>query len=390
MRAVVQIPCHLKNHENWCSSMKKTSLCFLIPSACFRSGIVRVVVNLANALNDTGRYDMTLLALEPDGDGNLPLAEGIRLDVLEYEKNPAAGTLSKIDKYRKITASVRTYFKTRRFSLCVVFSKEYATFVWLVCRKMGMPLVMWEATNFTVGKPLKSEWTGKQIAMRFFSAVVCQTKKDHEAYLAHRASAEIRQIYNMTAFRESPAPYRVQSKKIISAGYLAPVKGFDFLLKAARQVFSCHPDWQWDIYGEGDERENLEKTIEAYGLSGKVNLKGYCAELGKQYCEYAMFVLTSRYEGMGMVLVEAQKNHLPLIAFDVLCGPSDVITNDVNGYLIPPFDTGALAQRICELIENPEKRMAFSRHACDHHSSFDPAFILSQWEQLISDFTGRK
>ena len=69
--------------------MKKRSLCYAIPSASFANGIVRVVVNLANALQNTGKYDITILALEPDGDGNLPLTEGIRLDTLQYEKNPA-------------------------------------------------------------------------------------------------------------------------------------------------------------------------------------------------------------------------------------------------------------------------------------------------------------
>ena len=365
--------------------MKKRSLCYAIPSASFANGIVRVVVNLANALQNTGKYDITILALEPDGDGNLPLTEGIRLDTLQYEKNPAPGAASKIDKYRKITASLKDYFQTRRFALCVVSGKEYATFFHLACRKMGMPLVMWEHTNFTVGVPLKSEWTGMHIALRHFAAVVCLTKKDEKAYLAHKKSAAIRQIYNITTYRESPAPYCVQSKKIISVGYLNPIKGFDMALEAARTVFRRHPDWSWDIYGEGDERAALEKAIAEYGLENHVRLMGYCSDVAARYSEYAMFVMTSRKEGQGMVLLEAQKNHLPVVSFDILCGPSDVITNGENGYLVPPFDTAVLAERICSLIEEPEKREAFSRHACDCHAGFDPAYILSQWEKLILD-----
>lgn len=108
---------------------------------------------------------------------------------------------------------MKAYFKTRRFAPCVVSGKEYATFFYLACRKMGMPLVMWEHTNFTVGVPLKSEWTGMHIALRNFAAVVCLTKKDEKAYLAHKKSAAVRQIYNITTYQESPAPYRIHSKK---------------------------------------------------------------------------------------------------------------------------------------------------------------------------------
>lgn len=366
--------------------MKRKSICFTVPSANCRSGIVRVVVNLANALLATGRYELTVLALEPDGEDTLPLAEGIRLEVLDYQKNPAPGAVSKIDKYIKIVGALKRYFRQRPYDLCVISGKEYATFFWLACRKMGMPLVMWEHMHYQKGAPLKSEWMGMHIAMRYFSAIVCLTKKDEQEYLSHRHRAQIRQIYNITTYAETDVPYRTESRKLISVGYLNPIKGFDMLLKIAREVLTAHPDWTWDIYGEGSQRAALENTILEYGLTGKVNLKGYCEDLVRYYPEYAVFVMTSRKEGMPSVLLEAQKNHLPVVAFDIFCGPSDVIADGTNGYLIPAFDTEAMARRLCELMESPEMRGAFSNCACAKHAEYDRTYILQKWEQLIANF----
>ena len=367
--------------------MDQKSLCFSIPAVNYRSGIVRVVVNLVNALQHTGKYFITVLALEPDGNSDLPLAEGIRLEVLQYAKNQASGAMSKIDKYLKITKSLKKYFREKSFQLCVVSGKEYATFFYLAGNKINMSFVLWEHTNYSVGAPMKSEWTGMNIAMRKFNGIVCLTHKDEKTYLANKKVAEIRQICNLTTYQESDATYCIQSKKIISVGYLAMVKGFDMLLDVARIVFTKHPDWSWDIFGEGKEREYLEKKISEYGLVNNVRLMGYCENILGRYSEYAMFVFTSRKEGMGVVMLEAQKNHLPIVAFDVLCGPSDVISEGVNGHLILPFETQTMADRICELIEQPEKRAEYSKHACDRHHEFEPDYIISKWEQLISDYT---
>lgn len=367
--------------------MDQKALCFTIPAVNYRSGIVRVVVNLVNALQHTKKYCITVLALEPDGNSELPLAEGIRLEVLQYEKNQAPGAMSKIDKYFKITKCLKKYFRKNSFQLCVVSGKEYATFFYLACKKNKLSFVMWEHTNYSVGVPMKSEWVGMNIALRRFKGIVCLTHKDEKAYLSNKKVAEIRQICNLTTYQESDATYCIQSKKIISVGSLEAVKGFDILLDVARIVFTKHPDWSWDIYGEGKERDNLEKMIAEYGLVNNVRLMGYCENISERYSEYAMFVMTSRREGMGVVMLEAQKNHLPIVAFDVLCGPSDVISEGVNGHLILPFQTQTMADRICELIEQPEKRVEFSRHACDRHHEFEPEYIISKWEQLISDYT---
>ena len=103
--------------------------------------------------------------------------------------------------------------------------------------------------------------------------------------------------------------------------------------------------------------------IKKKGLQNNVFLKGYESKINRLYKEYALFVLTSRNEGMGMVLVEALKAGLPVISFDIKCGPSDVIVDGVNGYLIEPFNIEKMSEKINMLIKNVVKREEFSANA---------------------------
>ena len=98
--------------------------------------------------------------------------------------------------------------------------------------------------------------------------------------------------------------------------------------------------------------------------------------------------MTSRYEGLPMVLLEAKVKKLPLVSFDIDSGPSDIIEDGVSGYLVPPFDTDAMAERICELIEHPELRQKFSDHAWDNIDKFRKEAVVQKWVELIDGLAG--
>ena len=84
-----------------------------------------------------------------------------------------------------------------------------------------------------------------------------------------------------------------------------------------------------------------------------------------------------------MVLLEAKSYGLPLVSFDIMTGPGEIIRDGVNGYLVPPGDTAALAEKICRLIENEELRRDFSENSQVDIERFDSVEIIEQWEKLI-------
>ena len=182
-------------------------------------------------------------------------------------------------------------------------------------------------------------------------------------------------------------PYNLKSTKIVSCGFLTEVKGFDMLIQVAKQCLPQHPDWSWDIYGEGIEKENLQNLIKELQLDNQVFLKGYCDRMNEQYGQYSFFVLTSRMEGMGMVMIEAQNAGLPVVAFDVLCGPSDIIVDGVNGNLIPPFDIQTMADKIEYLMTHEDKRESYSRQSRRCHEEMDSKVIVFRWKQMLKSIS---
>ena len=184
--------------------------------------------------------------------------------------------------------------------------------------------------------------------------------------------------------KENDKPYDVESKKIISAGRLVNIKGFDMLIDVASKVFDKHPNWEWHIYGEGELREELEEKIARNGLQQHLKLMGRTDKLLELYKNYALFVLTSRYEGLGMVNIEAHGAHLPIVSFNCPFGPGEIIKNDINGYLVECFDIEKMADKINFLIENKDKRIEMSQNTMIDKEKFSMDNVIKKWKEILN------
>lgn len=181
--------------------------------------------------------------------------------------------------------------------------------------------------------------------------------------------------------------YNVETKKIISVGRLSYPKNFSRLIDIAKTVFERHPDWCWDIYGEGEERARLQQKIETLGLINHVKLRGQVSDLLLRYENYSFIVMTSRYEGFPMSLLEASANRLPLVSFDIKTGPSEIIKNNVNGYLLNSGDTNGMIDKICKLIENNAIRSEMSQKSYESSFAFGMKEINKQWQEVFEEIT---
>ena len=177
--------------------------------------------------------------------------------------------------------------------------------------------------------------------------------------------------------------YDVHSKRIISAGRFGKEKGFDQLIQAFAPVAEKHPDWQLDIFGDGEMMDEVKLLIEHYQLKRQVNLMGMRNDLQEKYGDYAMYVMPSYREGLPLVLLEAKENHLPIVSFDVMTGPREIVQDGIDGILVPPTDTKALGEAMCRLIENDVLRQSMSDHSWDNLEKFSKGKILEQWEAVI-------
>ena len=237
----------------------------------------------------------------------------------------------------------------------------------------------------------------QHIINRYMDGFVVLTQKEADFYKDCFCVPEekIHVIYNFLddTLLSGAVHYDVASKAIITVGRIANEKGYEYLIEVAKKVFAQHPDWHWDIYG-GDGKEeyvrHIRDLISENELENYVFLKGIYDNIYDMYPKYGIYVMTSRYEGLPMVLLEAKAKKLPIISFDIHAGPSDIIRDGIDGYLVPPFDTDAMADRICYLIEHPEVRKDFSDHAYGNLDKFRKETILTKWKDLIEGMMGEK
>jgi glycosyltransferase involved in cell wall biosynthesis len=172
-------------------------------------------------------------------------------------------------------------------------------------------------------------------------------------------------------------------KKIISVGRLNEQKGFDMLIKSWELVIKKHPDWSLHIYGEGELRPDLQKQINDNNIQESVVLEHSVKDIQNKYLESAFYVMSSRFEGFGMVLIEAMACGLPCISFNCPNGPADIIKDEEDGLLVKNGDIEELAEKICYLIEHEEIRINMGAAAKKSIKRYTPDIVMQKWVTLF-------
>lgn len=174
----------------------------------------------------------------------------------------------------------------------------------------------------------------------------------------------------------------LENKKVVACGRYVYQKGFDILIEAWKKVSSMHPDWQLNIYGKG-EREPYQRLVDESGLNATLHLCEATTDIESKYAESSIFVLSSRFEGFGMVLIEAMNCGVPCVSFACPCGPSDIITDGVDGLLAENGDAEQLAEKICWMIEHEDERKAMGQKAYDASFRYTIDSTMERWKALF-------
>jgi glycosyltransferase involved in cell wall biosynthesis len=175
------------------------------------------------------------------------------------------------------------------------------------------------------------------------------------------------------------------NRVVVAAGRLMPQKGFDRLIPAFAQVVQHHPDWKLRIFGSGPKRNELQKLIAEHGVAASVALMGRASDLGSEFAKGSIFALSSRFEGMPMVLLEAMSKRLPVVSFDCPTGPRQLVTSGHNGLLVPNGDIDEFAAALRELIEDGEKRARMGAAAAETASRHALEVVGQQWVELLHE-----
>jgi glycosyltransferase involved in cell wall biosynthesis len=177
---------------------------------------------------------------------------------------------------------------------------------------------------------------------------------------------------------------------LVAAGRLVAQKGFDLLIDAYAPIAARHPDWELRIYGGGPQKAMLERKIAHAGVGEQIKLMGSTRELGPALAAGSVFVLSSRWEGFGLVIVEAMSRGLPVVSFDCPRGPSDIIREGVDGVLVPEQDTAALGAAIEALIDDPAQRVRLGEAALERARDYDGDAIAARWATLLDELASAR
>lgn len=215
--------------------------------------------------------------------------------------------------------------------------------------------------------------------LKYASCIVTLTQDDKEFWKPYAKRIEV--IPNvLTITPKKVIDYR--TKRIIAAGRFVHQKGFDLLLEAWHKVDKSLSDWHLYIFGN-ENRVPYQKIVDRYQMNTNVHLMPATKDIVDEFAKSSIFVLSSRFEGFGLVLAEAMSCGLPCISFDCPYGPHDIITDEEDGILVENGNIEALTKAIERLMKNEGLRQSMGENAIHNVARFDRKIIMNQWEQLF-------
>ena len=364
---------------------------FLLAHAWGFGGTIRTTLTLTGALADGAREVEIVSVLRRRERPFFPLPEGVRVRALEDRRasSRAARALGRLpsllihpEDYAYPWCSLWTDVRLLRGLRALRGGTLVATrpALNLLAARLAHPSVTvigQEHLNFGAHRPrLAADIRRHYGRLDALTVLSSEDLRDYAELLGDR----VRQIPNPVEELDGGVSDG-SAKVVVAAGRLNVQKGFDLLIEAWRPVAERHPDWTLRIYGSGPERDGLERR--AAGLP--VELPGRTDALGAAMAAGSLFALSSRWEGFGLVLVEAMGKGLPVVSFDCPRGPSDIVSPGEDGLLVPPEDVPALTAALLELIEDPATRGRMASAARTTARAYEPPAIVPHWDAMLRD-----
>lgn len=236
-------------------------------------------------------------------------------------------------------------------------------------------------------KNYRNFWQSKALMKKVnrFDKLVVLT--DEDAVVWRRYFQNIHVITNPITIDSEAIFAPLKSKIALAVGRLTKEKGFEYLIEAWKIVQKQQPEWELHIYGEGELKETLEQQIKQNGLQGVVSLKNPVKTIEQVYEQSSLFVLSSRFEGFGLALLEAMSCALPVVSFDCKYGPTQFIQNGKNGFLVPLGNTQLLAENILKLLNDESLRKEMGKSAKKTAQDYSVPSIMKEWEEMFLSFT---
>lgn len=353
----------------------------LIISSLNPGGAERVLTDLANYWASKG-HQVTLITLaSPNAKPFYPLYSKVRLIQLDQTQNESS-FLTRLGNILRRVFCLRKTLKTLKPDVILSFVDVMNLTTLLASTGLNIPVVVSERTHPAYHKLPSFYQQARKFLYPRASRVVVQTDSAADYFKKLSNLAVIPNAVKDPSFKKTNLSETVH--QILSVGRLCPFKGFDTLIQAFARLHTHYPLLRLTIYGEGPERDNLQKRIASLHLQEKVSLPGAIQEIHKKLAEADLFVFPSLYEGFPNALVEAMSVGLPVLASNC-SGNIDIVRDGIDGRLFPVGDVEKLTTLMEELINNPKQRQRLGEQAQSVCNRFHPEHIFKLWDEVLAE-----
>lgn len=383
---------------------KLYKIVYCTPAIYSAGGIERVVTCKANFFAETYGYDVTIIVTEGRGnDSFFYLSDKVK--VINYELD--FEKLWKLPFWKKIISYIQKQYKFKKLLKADLLRIRPDFTVSTLRREINF------LTGFRDGSLKIGELHVNRSNYRSYNVENANfIKRVFSAYWKRSLVSSIQKLEKLVVLTDSalddwpelnnvvkipdPLPFQMDCKsrltncRVISIGRYDYDKGNDLLLQIWKRVEGKMPGWSLDIFGNGN-REPYQNMLQQLGLNSSCcHFYGPAKNVKKEYLSSSVFVLPSRYEGFGLVLIEAMACGVPVISFDCENGPRSIITDGVDGFLIPPFDIDAYAEKLITLMQDQSLRLKIGVKAIESAMQYNIERIGAHWKYLFDDLMAQK
>lgn len=354
------------------------NICFLIGDINHSGGTERVTSLVANALAEKS-YQVSILSLANGRQPFFELLPSINIYSLYSEK------ISFKKNFFGAVWRIRKFVTDQQIDTLIVVDSISCVFTVPALFGLKIKHICWEHFNFNVNLGVKYRDIGRKWAAKYCDYVVTLTKRDKELW-----EQGIKNIKAKIIPIANPSPFEVQEhipsldyKMILCVGRLTYQKGFDLLITAWARVAQQVPDWKIVIVGSGEDEQMLKQMAIDYKVDQSIDFVGQQSNMDQFYRKASFFCMSSRFEGLPMVLLEAQSYGLPIVAFDCETGPSELVVNNKSGFLVSNGNILELSNAIIELIGDDVRYEKFSKFAQNRLKNFYVSSIVNSWVKTL-------
>lgn len=359
------------------------NICFFLGGFHQNGGIGRVTAMLSSALAESD--DINIMALcycDPKLPNMYEVSSKIdqKFFIQNYSSMAKQMVFGGIKRLKK-------FLKDNEIDVLIACGALYYPISVLACKNLRTKCICWEHSDPEGNNDHRGQYWARRFGIKRSDLNIVLTKRALKVFEEKCGAKNTVQIYNPVdeAVFKAAGSYNTKSHKIISVGRLTFQKNFQVAIQVATKVLSQFPDWEWDIYGKGEDYDELINLSEKEGISDRLHFMGQVDNLYERYKDYSIMVMTSRYEGFPMTLLEGSGNALPLISFDIPTGPSEIIVDGKNGFLINEGDINTMANRILELIQDENLRRKMSEYSRQRSGMFGIRDITAKWEKILHE-----